>query len=105
MSDYKVILETEIQDIPCKVGVTDYISVPPWKGSVYTAPSDLDYYGYTDVSFEILKMNNSVYPWMEKRMTKKDWGMVEDEIIEYFQNLKEEYEPEYDTWKEYRDEY
>lgn len=28
--------------------------VPPWSGSMYTAPSDLDYYGYTEIDWELL---------------------------------------------------
>lgn len=88
MSDYMVILETSIQGTPCKVGVWDYIKVSPWKGSVMTCPSDLDYYGYTDMSYEILKIPETPYPWMEKRMTSKDKGIIEDEISEYFDNLR-----------------
>lgn len=105
MSNYEVILETSIQGIPCKIGVWDYIKVPPWKGSVMTCPSDLDYYGYTDISYEILKMNETSYPWLEKKMTSKDYGMVEDEISEYFDNLKDLEDFRYDTWKEYQEDY
>ena len=35
--------------------VVDYLHSPPWNGNPYDCPSDLDYYGYTDLEWEIEK--------------------------------------------------
>lgn len=43
-----------IAGIPCQIGVTHFFRQAPWKGSAHTAPSDMDYYGYTEMEYDIL---------------------------------------------------
>ena len=58
--------------IPCAVIVTHFIQVPPWPGDAHTAPSDLDYYGYTEVEWELYDRKGYRAEWLEKKMTSKD---------------------------------
>lgn len=35
--------------------ITHYLHVPPWRGSVHTCYSDEDFYGYTNIEWEIVQ--------------------------------------------------
>jgi hypothetical protein len=50
-------IDVIIDDVECKVNVLHYVVVPPWKGSMYDCPSDNDWYGYTEVDYEIYDQN------------------------------------------------
>lgn len=73
-------LETRICGIPCAVAVFDIVSV---KGSFsYAAPSDLDYYGYTDFDYRVCDQRGRPAPWLERKMTKNDRELLEERINE-----------------------
>lgn len=88
-SAYQEIIESEVQGIPCLIGVSTYNVVNPWKGSARTAPSDLDYYGYTDIEYDLLKFNHTPFTWLENKLTKEDHWNIEETIDNYFKDMEE----------------
>jgi hypothetical protein len=84
--------DTHIQGIPCQVLIASYSNV---KGSYsYNAPSDMDYYGYTDMDYGILDRRGYPAPWLERKMTQRDRDRIEQEIIDY-SGSGDEYEYRY----------
>ena len=73
-------LATHIAGIPCLVDVMTCTVV---KGSrSYNAPSDWDYYGYTEVEFEVCDRRGRPAPWLERKMTRDDKDRIEQEILD-----------------------
>jgi hypothetical protein len=73
-------IETRVAGIPCLISVTHFDSV---RGSYsYNAPSDMDYYGYTEVEFEVLDRRGRPAPWLERKLTSKERERIEQEIAE-----------------------
>lgn len=70
---------TTIAGIPCGILVESYLSVPPWKGSVYDCPSNLDYYGYTEFEFTVLDRKGYVADWLAKKLTDDDFTRIQEE--------------------------
>lgn len=83
MSDYTTTIESRIEGIPCLLGVTHYHKTPPWSGSAHTAPSDLDYYGYEEVEFDVLDRRGRPAPWLEKKLTEAARKGLEETVLEY----------------------
>ena len=75
-------LEPRISGIPCLVEMTYYVNVKPWKGSAHNCPSDLDYYGYTEVEFEVFDRKGYKAGWLENKLTSEDRERIELELIE-----------------------
>ena len=98
MESYKAIIESEIAGIPCKIGVLTYHVTKPWRGNPHDCPSDLDYYGYTDIEFDILKYNLKPFSWLEAKMTWREKEDIKRDIGDYFEAI----EPDCDN---YRDRY
>lgn len=71
---------TQIQGIPCLVEVTTFINVKPWKGSLHTCPSSDDYYGYTEIEYEVLDRKGYLAKWLERKMTDRDVERVKEDI-------------------------
>jgi len=50
--NYIAEIDSRVAGIPCKIGVVEYSR---YEGSYsYNAPSDIDYYGYTEMDFDVL---------------------------------------------------
>ena len=76
-------IETRIAGIPCTINVTHFSQV---RGSFsYNAPSDLDYYGYEEIEFDICDRNGRPAPWLERKATDEDLKRIEREIMEYME--------------------
>lgn len=99
MSKRKIgLIETSIQGIPCQIDVTTYVVV---KGSYsYNAPSDLDYYGYTEIEFDVYDRKGYPAAWLERKMTVNDRQRIEAEIMDGL-HLEDDYE----MYRDYHDEY
>jgi len=74
MSGYCDLLEYEINDTPCLIGVISYYRKPGTFNR--NEDSDVDYYGYTEVEWEILD----------------EHGEKSDQLIEMCAGLEEEIE-------------
>ena len=73
--------EHRVAGIPCQIGVTHFFRQAPWKGSAHTAPSDMDYYGYTEMEYDILDRRGRPAAWLESKMTDADHDSVKEAIL------------------------
>lgn len=81
---YLATIDSRVCGIPCQVGVISYLNVP---GSFsYRAPSDLDYYGYCEIEFDVLDRRGRPAPWLERKLDDDEVGRIECEIQEHFRN-------------------
>lgn len=80
---YLIDLDTRIGGIPCIVRVTHYERVA---GSFsHNAPSDVDYYGYTDSDWDVLDRRGRKADWLAKKLTADDVQRIESEIARAFE--------------------
>jgi len=68
MSGRDEVVETSVSGIPCLAKVTSFLRVPAWKGSAHNCPSDLDYYGYTEIEFELYDRKGYRAGWLESKL-------------------------------------
>lgn len=73
-------VETKIQGIPCLAEVTTFINVKPWRGSPHTCPSSDDYYGYTEIEYDILDRKGYRAKWLERKITDRDVERIKEDI-------------------------
>jgi hypothetical protein len=71
-----------ISGIPCQIEVTRFHSVPRWTGGAHTCPSDLDFYGYTEIEFRVLDRRGRPAAWLERKMSPAVVGRIEGDIAE-----------------------
>lgn len=77
-------IEHTVCGIPCLIGVIDYSRV---RGSYsYNAPSDMDYYGYTECDWELLDRKGYRANWLAKKMTSRDEDSINEAISNYMEN-------------------
>ena len=74
-----MLLETRICGIPCRVDAR--VLVVPGSRS-WNAPSDLDYWGYTEVDFTVLDRRGRPASWLERKMTDYDRERLEEELLD-----------------------
>ena len=67
--DLSSYIKAEICSIPCLLDVTYFKKVEPWKGSPHTCPSDVDYYGYLEIEYEVLDRKGYPAPWLASKVT------------------------------------
>jgi hypothetical protein len=72
-------MDYRVKGIPCIIAVSYFHCQPRWKGGAHTCDSDWDYYGYTDIDYEVLDRRGHKAPWLE-RMIDKDLD-VEIKIV------------------------
>ncbi len=73
-------IESTVAGIPCLIGVTEFSSV---RGSYsYNAPSDMDYYGYSESGWEVLDRRGRPAAWLDRKLTGDDRCRIEREIEE-----------------------
>jgi hypothetical protein len=82
------VIEARIHGIPCLIRVTHYIKVEG-SGS-WNAPSDMDYYGFEEIDFEVCDQRGRAAPWLERKMTKDDRDRIELLVSEHMQKQREE---------------
>ena len=77
---YLAEIESKVAGIPCLIGVTEFSSV---RGSYsYNAPSDMDYYGYSESGWDVLDRRGRPAAWLERKLTDADRSRIEREIEE-----------------------
>lgn len=73
-------LEWRIAGIPCQIKVVQCDVVPgTWRRD---APSDMDYYGYSEIEFEVLDRKGYPAPWLERKLTRVAQQNLENYIVE-----------------------
>jgi hypothetical protein len=77
---YLAEIESTVAGIPCLIGVTEFSSV---SGSYsYNAPSDMDYYGYTESEWVVLDRRGRPAAWLERKLTDAERSRIEQEVEE-----------------------
>lgn len=80
-----------VAGIPCQVGVTHFFRQAPWKGSAHTAPSDMDYYGYTEMEYDILDRRGRPAAWLERKLTDRERSRIDEEVFEHMEASCDDY--------------
>lgn len=76
-----------IAGIPCLLGVTEAVYVP---ADPYCDSSDWDFYGYSDISYDVLDRKGYRAEWLEKKATRADSAKAEEAIFNYFEKQRTE---------------
>ena len=77
---YMAELDARVAGIPCLIGVINY---ERHKGSMsYNAPSDLDYYGWTEVEFDVLDRRGRPAAWLERKLDAAERADIEELICD-----------------------
>lgn len=80
-------IDSRVRGIPCKIRIDHYRRV---RGSFRRdAPSDMDYYGYTEMSWEVCDSRGRPAPWLAKKMTRKDDLLVEESVSVHMESWHE----------------
>ena len=75
-------VETTVSGIPCRAVVTRYFVQ---KACAWADNPD-DYYGYTEIEFDLHDRKGYPAPWLERKLTSKDRERVEFDIKERMQD-------------------
>ncbi len=70
-----------IAGIPCVIAVTYLSHTSSWKGSIVNCPSDMDFYGYTEIEYEVLDSKGYISPWLQKKITPSINKEIENVIL------------------------
>ncbi len=71
--------DIEVRGLPCQIEVTHFVVVPPDPGCT---SSDMDYRGYSEIEFDVMKLSGKPYPWLQYRLTQDEIYKIENRIIE-----------------------
>lgn len=66
---YKFTVESEYEEEPCILGVTYYLVVPPDR---YCRDSDVDFYGYREIEFDVLHANGDPWPEADAAVSERE---------------------------------
>ena len=79
---YMAVIDSRVIGIPCQIGVINFES---YKGSFnYNAASAMDYYGYSEIEYEILDRRGRPAPWLASKLTASAEENIEAQIVSYF---------------------
>lgn len=95
-NNYIAVIDTHIQGIPCKVGLTYFEEQKPYQGSLYSCPSDIDWYGYVDFDYDVLDQKGHKDDELYKKMTNEDCQRIYEDVMYARQKANEESDIDYD---------
>lgn len=75
---YLDVFESEIQNVPCLIGITEYIPAIPERWTMAWEDSSPGY--DAEIEFEVLKLTERPYPWLEQKMNSQDYDRIINEI-------------------------
>ena len=72
-------IEARIQGIPCQVDVTYFYS----KSGTYSRQAETpdEYYGCTEIEFEVYDRKGYKAAWLERKMTDDDRAYIEEKVL------------------------
>lgn len=80
---YAAKVKHRVAGIPCLIGVIDYDCV---KGSYSrNADSDLDFYGWTDVEYDILDRKGRRALWLERKVNDSEHNDIVKAVADYYE--------------------
>jgi hypothetical protein len=81
---YLAKVQASVAGIPCLIGVMTYTNVKPWSGTARSCPSSDDYYGYSEMEYEVLDRKGYLANWLSKKITDYDVEHIEEAVHNYF---------------------
>jgi hypothetical protein len=93
LNEYETTFLFHIKGIPCYLAVTSYVSQPAWKKGIESCPSSDDYYGYEEISFDILDTKGYRARWLEAAMKPSDHERANELISNYYKENGSRDEP------------
>ena len=76
-------IPTTVRGIPCLIYLTDYVFQPPFKGPASQCNSDMDFYGYEDMEYELFNLHGYRMKFLENLLTQQDKGKIEEFVSNY----------------------
>lgn len=87
-------IDGKLEDVEIDVNVTHYVHVPAWTGSVYDCPSDEDFFGFTELTYEIVETYKLTDLGEREKIalniTPELEGAIYDELLIMAANYREE---------------
>jgi len=71
-------IEARVAGIPCLINPTHVLVVAP----NHNSDNSGDYYGYSEIEYEVCDLRGRPAPWLQRKMTDKDRDAVENLILE-----------------------
>lgn len=72
-----------IKGIPCQIEVTYFHHQPPFMGSPHQCDSDHDYYGYTELEYNVLDSKGyKAGDWLENKIDDEEKAAIEQAALE-----------------------
>jgi hypothetical protein len=87
LKHYEYVIESHVAGIPCLIAVSE-CNIQP--GCSWADNSD-DYYGYSDISYDILDSKGYHAAWLEKKISSAEDDRIVDLIIEHHTETVESY--------------
>lgn len=81
-----MIIEGNVKGIPCKFNVTTYNCVNPDFG----ADNPADYYGYTEIEFDVLDLRGRPAPWLKRKLDDNENERITMFLEEYIKQDADE---------------
>jgi len=77
------VIPVTVLGIPAQAEITHYRNVKPWRGSAQSCPSDLDWYGYTEIEFELYDRKGYRAEWLDAKIdgNKEEIQRIEEQIL------------------------
>lgn len=83
MAKYIAELETEINNIPCVIGVIEY--TPYRSAYIYGPPENCYPEEGGESVWELLKVTGQPYKWLDNQLSDSDIEYIENKIFNYFE--------------------
>lgn len=80
---YKGLVPVSVCGILCLAGIETYNIVAPFKGSAHLCDSDMDYYGYSEIEYEILDRKGYKATWLADKITEKTDQEIKNAISQW----------------------
>ena len=97
MAKYIDIIPTTIGEEDAYAGITNYSYTPPFRGSPHRCDSDWDYYGNTEIEWELLDETGTMLHPRNGELTDDEEERILMEISEYAQEHAED-DCDYEPW-------
>lgn len=76
--DHANAFESSIAGIPCLIEITSFLDVPPNPSCWDSAD---DYYGYTEIEWEVYDRKGYKAAWLERKLTQEMSAEIDDQAI------------------------
>lgn len=89
--EFQTIIDYTICGIPCQIGVVSYTCVLAFNGPATLCWSRDDYYGYTDMEWQVLDRKGYPAPWLSRKLTRSMEQDIESAIEDFYSDRDYDY--------------